>query len=121
MLSREVTTKGGVTKTIMADNPEELEQAVRAAEAEEAKTQPDINNPEDGNKVVSPDNIHTDAQGGGQVVQEAEQAEEQSEQPQEEVEEVSEPQEVPQTGEVAPTAEEVPETSEEQPQETPSV
>lgn len=64
MLTQEITTGNGVVKMIMASDPQELAEAVAAAEVEVSQTQPDINNPEDGNKVVS-DVLHTDLQGGG--------------------------------------------------------
>jgi hypothetical protein len=56
----EVTTQEGVVKTIVANDPQELAEGVAAAKAEVPVVAPDINNPEDGNKIVSPDNQHTE-------------------------------------------------------------
>lgn len=56
MFQQEVVTKNGVTKTIIASTPEELAEGVKAAEREKAAKAPDIHNPKDGNKIVSPEN-----------------------------------------------------------------
>lgn len=45
-------------KTIIAQDSEELQQAVDAVKAEKAHVAPDINDPKDGNKIVSPNNPH---------------------------------------------------------------
>ncbi len=58
MFNKEVTTKDGVIKTIIAGSQEELDEAVGIIKNDEAPYQPDINDPEDGNMVVSPDNTH---------------------------------------------------------------
>lgn len=60
MFSEDVTTKNGVVKHVVAQSQEELDEAVKAIKAEETPTPPDINDPEDGNKIVSPDNLHTE-------------------------------------------------------------
>lgn len=60
MFQKEVTTKDGVVKNIIASTQEELDEAVKIAKSDEAPYQPDINDPKDGNKVVSPDNTWID-------------------------------------------------------------
>ncbi len=60
MFSQEVTTKNGAVKNVVAQSQEELDEAVKAVKAEQSAVAPDINNPKDGNKIVSPDNKHTE-------------------------------------------------------------
>jgi hypothetical protein len=58
-----VQTKDGVDKTVVVPVGEnagkELKESTKLAKGDEAPKQLDINNPKDGNKVVSPDNTHT--------------------------------------------------------------
>jgi hypothetical protein len=61
MFGEDVETKNGVTKHVVANSKEELAEAVKAAKAEKSPQAPDIDNPKDGNKVVSPENSHTEA------------------------------------------------------------
>lgn len=58
--SKVVKTKDGVEKTVIANSQEELNEAVKVAQGDQAPVGPDINNPEDGNKEASPDNKQTD-------------------------------------------------------------
>lgn len=60
MYNKEITTKDGVVKNIIANSQEELDEAVKVSKGDEAPKQLDINDPKDGNKVVSPDNLHRD-------------------------------------------------------------
>lgn len=60
MFEKIVTTKNGVEKRVVAQNQEELDEAVKAVKAEQSAVAPDIHNPKDGNKIVSPDNAHTE-------------------------------------------------------------
>lgn len=60
MFQEEVKNKDGVVKNIIASSQEELDEAVKIAKGDEAPYQPDINDPKDGNKVVSPDNMWVD-------------------------------------------------------------
>lgn len=60
MYQKEVTTKSGILKTIVASSQEELDEAVAAAKAEVAPVSPDLHNPDDANVIVSPDNLHTE-------------------------------------------------------------
>lgn len=60
MFSEDVTTGNGVVKHVVASSQEELDEAVLAVKAEVSSVAPDINDPSDGNKVVSPDNKHTE-------------------------------------------------------------
>lgn len=60
MFKEEVTTQNGIKKTIVANSKEDLDEAVKVAKAEQSAVAPDIHNPEDGNKIVSPDNKHTE-------------------------------------------------------------
>lgn len=61
MFEKTVTTKNGVEKRVVAQSQEELDEAVKAVKAEQSAVAPDIHNPKDGNKIVSPDNKHTEA------------------------------------------------------------
>lgn len=61
MFEEEVKTKNGVTKRVVAGSQEELDEAVKAVKNEQSPVAPDINDPKDGNKIVSPDNKHTEA------------------------------------------------------------
>lgn len=47
-------------KVVVASNPQELAEGVAAVKAEVTAVAPDITNPKDGNKIVSPDNKHTE-------------------------------------------------------------
>lgn len=60
MFNQEVTTKNGVVKNVIAQSQEELDEAVKAVKAEHTDPAPDILDPKDGNKIVSPDNKHTE-------------------------------------------------------------
>lgn len=51
-----VVTKDGVEKTVKAYSKEELEEGIKAVKKDKAPVAPDINNPADGNKIVSPEN-----------------------------------------------------------------
>jgi len=51
---KEVVTGNGVTKNIIANSQEELDAQVKAAKTEVSAVAPDINDPKDGNKIVSP-------------------------------------------------------------------
>lgn len=57
MFSEDVTTKNGVIKHVVANSQEELDEAVKAVKAEYQAPAPDIHDPKDGNKIVSPDNL----------------------------------------------------------------
>lgn len=61
MFEETVTTKNGVEKRIVAQSQEELAEAVKIAKAEQSAEVPNIHNPEDGNKIVSPENRHTES------------------------------------------------------------
>lgn len=60
-LTQEVTTPNGVTKVVVGQTQEELDEAVKAVKAEQSAVTPNILDPRDGNKVVSPDNKHTES------------------------------------------------------------
>lgn len=60
MYGKDVETKNGVVKHVVANSEEELAEAVKAVAAEQSAVAPDIHNPKDGNKIVSPDNLHTE-------------------------------------------------------------
>lgn len=60
MYQKEVTTKDGNVKNVIAGSQEELDEAVKVLKGDEAPRQPDINDPKDGNKIVSPDNLQRD-------------------------------------------------------------
>lgn len=60
MFSKDVKTGNGVYKHVVALTKEELAEAVAAVKAEVTTVAPDITNPDDGNKIVSPDNLHTE-------------------------------------------------------------
>jgi hypothetical protein len=61
MFGEDVETKNGVVKHVTANSKEELAEAVKAVKAEKSAKAPDINNPKYGNRVVSPDSLHTEA------------------------------------------------------------
>ena len=54
-----VKTKDGVEKTVVANSEEELKEAVAAVKKDQAPVAPDINNPADANKIVSPENTQS--------------------------------------------------------------
>lgn len=60
MFQKEITTKDGVVKNVIAGSQEELDEAAKVAKSDQAPKQLDINDPEDGNKIVSPDNMWVD-------------------------------------------------------------
>jgi hypothetical protein len=60
MFSKDVKTGNGNVKHVVALTKEELGEAVEAVKAEFTPAPPDINNPADANKIVSPDNRHTE-------------------------------------------------------------
>lgn len=60
MFSKNVKTGNGNVKNVIALNKEELAEAVAAVKAEFTPAPPDITNPKDANKIVSPDNLHTE-------------------------------------------------------------
>jgi hypothetical protein len=60
MFEKDVETKNGVTKHVIAHSQEELDEAVQAVKAEHSAPAPNILDPRDGNKIVSPDNKHTE-------------------------------------------------------------
>lgn len=60
MFEETVTTKNGVVKRIVASSRQELDEAVKAAKNEQTPDAPNIHDPRDGNKIVSPDNKHTE-------------------------------------------------------------
>lgn len=60
MYSEDVTSGNGTVKHVVAQSQEELDEAVRAIKAEHSAPAPDILDPRDGNKIVSPDNRHTE-------------------------------------------------------------
>lgn len=61
MFHEEITTKNGVVKQVIGQTQEELAEAVKAVKNEELSVAPNIHDPRDGNKVVSPDNRHTES------------------------------------------------------------
>jgi hypothetical protein len=60
MFSKNVKTGNGSVKHVVANSKEELGEAVEAVKAEVSAVAPDINSSEDANKIVSPDNLHTE-------------------------------------------------------------
>lgn len=60
MFGQDIETKNGVVKHVTARTEEELAEAVKAVKAEKSEVAPDITNPKDGNKIVSPENRHTE-------------------------------------------------------------
>lgn len=58
MFTQKVTNKDGVEKNVIAQTQEELDEQVKAIRGEAAPVAPNIDDPKDGNKVVSPDNTH---------------------------------------------------------------
>lgn len=58
MFQKEVTTKDGTVKMVVASSQEELDEAVKVISQDEAPVAPDIDDPKDANKVVSPENTH---------------------------------------------------------------
>jgi hypothetical protein len=61
MFGEDVETKNDVVKHVVANTKEELAEAVKAVKAEKSADAPDITNPKHGNRIVSPDNAHTEA------------------------------------------------------------
>jgi hypothetical protein len=54
-LVKTVSTRDGVEKKVSAPSKKELAEAVAIAKQDQAQLYPDINNPKDGNKIVTPD------------------------------------------------------------------
>ncbi len=61
MYEQEVTTKDGLVRVVRANSEAELAEAIQSSEDTRTAVAPDITDPEDGNKIVSPENKGVEA------------------------------------------------------------